>query len=149
MDMTIDNETLNEHSLQRFIEAQDKCYEEVIKELSLGRKTTHWIWYIFPQVFGLGFSQFSKYYGVRGLTEAKAYWGNVVLRERYIECLGLVLNAGGSPEDIFGSVDAKKLHSSASLFLRADPSSDLLNTALETLFFGELDHKTIEILTEP
>jgi uncharacterized protein (DUF1810 family) len=137
----------NESSLQRFIEAQDKCYIEVIKELSLGRKTTHWIWYIFPQVYGLGFSQFSKYYGVHGLSEAKAYWGNTLLRERYLECLDLVLSAGDSPENILGAVDAKKLHSSITLFLEADSNSGLLNAALERLFFSELDNKTIEILT--
>ena len=146
--MTTQNKQAVENSLQRFIEAQDKCYEEVLKELSIGRKTTHWIWYIFPQVYGLGFSQFSKYYGVHGLSGAKAYWGNALLRERYLECLGLILSAGDSPENILGSVDANKLRSSITLFLEADPNSDLLNAALEILFFGELDNKTIEILTE-
>jgi len=142
------NEATNEHSLQRFIEAQDKCHEEVINELSLGRKTTHWIWYIFPQVYGLGFSQFSKYYGIHGKSEAKSYWSNALLRKRYIECLDLILSAGDSPENILGSVDAKKLHSSITLFLEATPSSDLLNSALKKLYLGELDNKTIEILTE-
>ena len=136
----------NKHSLQRFIEAQDKCYIEVLSELSQRRKTSHWIWYIFPQVYGLGFSQFSKYYGVHDLSEAKAYWSNALLRERYIECLGLVLSAGDSPENILGAVDSNKLCSSITLFLEADPSSDLLNAALEKLFFGEPDNKTIEIL---
>jgi uncharacterized protein (DUF1810 family) len=146
--MIIQNEVPKENSLQRFIEAQDKCYKEVIKELSLGKKTTHWIWYIFPQVYGLGFSQFSRYYGVHGLSEAKAYWGNTLLRERYLECLDLILGAEDSPENILGSVDAKKLCSSITLFLEADLNSELLNTALEKLFFGDLDNKTIEILTE-
>jgi len=71
-----------------------------------------------------------------------------LLRERYTECLGLVLDVGDSPKNILGSVDSKKLHSSITLFLEADPKSDLLNGALERLFFGELDNKTIEILTE-
>jgi len=140
------NESSNERSLQRFIEAQNKCYEEAIKELSLGKKTTHWIWYIFPQVYGLGFSQFSKYYGVHGLSEAKAYWDNALLRERYIECLDLIINTGDSPENILGVVDAKKLHSSITLFLETDSNSDLLNAALERLFFGELDGKTLQLL---
>lgn len=146
--MPIQSEEINEHSLQRFIEAQDQCYEEVIKELSQGRKTTHWIWYIFPQVYGLGFSQYSKYYGIHGLGEAKAYWANALLRDRYIECLDLLLSTGDRPENILGVVDAKKLQSSITLFLEVDPSSDLLNAVLEKLFFGELDNKTIEILTE-
>jgi len=137
-----------EYSLQRFIEAQDQCYKQVIKELSLGRKTTHWIWYVFPQVYGLGFSQFSKYYGIHGLSEAKAYWANSVLRGRYIECLDLVLGAGDSPENILGTVDAKKLLSSITLFIEADPDSEILIASLKKLFFGELDYKTIEILTE-
>lgn len=144
--MTIPNEILNEQSLQRFIEAQDKYLRQVIMELSQGRKTTHWIWYIFPQVYGLGFSQYSKYYGVRGLLEARAYWGNELLRARYIECLELVLNAGNSPENILGNVDAKKLQSSLTLFFAADPDSDSLNAALAKLFFGELDSKTLQLL---
>lgn len=144
--MEMQTPLLNERLLQRFIEAQNKCYEVVVKELSFGEKTTHWIWYIFPQVYGLGFSQFSKYYGVHDLSEAKAYWSNALLRERYIECLGLVLSAGDSPENILGAVDSNKLRSSITLFLEADPSSDLLNAALEKLFLGEPDNKTIEIL---
>lgn len=144
--MIIKNEVLNEDLLQRFIDAQDKCYAQVIEELSQGRKSTHWIWYIFPQVYGLGFSQHSKYYGVQGLLEAKAYWGNILLRDRYIECLELVLNVGGSPTNILGAIDAKKLQSSITLFLEVDPKSDILNMALEKLFFGTLDNKTVEIL---
>jgi uncharacterized protein (DUF1810 family) len=144
--MSSQNESLNKRSLQRFIDAQDKCYKEVIKELSLGRKTTHWIWYIFPQVYGLGFSEFSKYYGVHGLSEAKAYWDNALLRERYIECLDLILNTGDSPENILGVVDAKKLQSSLTLFLEVVSGSDSLNAALEKLFFGQLDGKTLQLL---
>lgn len=144
--MPIQNEALNEHSLQRFIEVQDNCYEQVVKELSQGRKTSHWIWYIFPQVYGLGFSQYSKYFGIHGLAEAKAYWGNTLLRERYIECLGLVLDAGDTPENILGAVDAKKLQSSITLFLHVDPSPDFLSSALERLFIGAQDAKTIAIL---
>lgn len=145
--MIIQNETLYENSLQRFIEAQDKCYRDVISELSQGRKNSHWIWYIFPQVYGLGLSQFSKYYGIHGPSEAKAYWNNTLLRERYLECVDLIQKAGGSVENILGIVDAKKLHSSITLFLEIDPDSDSLNVALEKLFFGERDVKTIEILT--
>jgi|APCry1669189241_1035207.scaffolds.fasta_scaffold35015_2 uncharacterized protein (DUF1810 family) len=146
--MDIQTPLLNAPLLQRFIEAQDKCYKEVVKELSLGRKTTHWIWYIFPQVYGLGFSQRSRYYGIHGLDEAKAYWANALLRDRYIELLDLLLSTEDRPENILGVVDAKKLQSSITLFLEVDPSSDLLNAALEKLFFGKLDNKTIEILTE-
>lgn len=145
--MSIQNETQYKNSLQRFIDAQNTCYEEVIKELSQGRKTSHWIWYIFPQVYGLGFSQFAKYYGIHGLSEAKAYWSNTLLRKRYLECLDLILKAGGAVENILGFVDAKKLQSSVTLFSETDPESEPLNVALEKLFFGERDIKTIEILT--
>lgn len=144
--MTIPNEILSGQTLQRFIEAQDKCYERVIKELSQGKKTTHWIWYIFPQVFGLGFSDYSKYYGIHGLVEAKSYWSNSLLRARYLECLELVIDAGDIPEAILGFVDAKKLQSSITLFLEVDPCSEFLINALDSLYFGELDSKTIEIL---
>lgn len=118
----------------------------MINELSLGRKTSHWIWYIFPQAYGLGFSQYSKLYGIHGLSEAKAYWSNSLLKERYEECLKLVLNVGDSAENILGHIDAKKLQSSITLFLAADKDSGLLNSALERLFIGKLDNKTVEIL---
>ena len=135
-----------EDSLERFIDSQNNCYAQVVKELSQGKKTSHWIWYIFPQVYGLGFSEYSKYYGVRGLVEARNYWSHPPLRTRYEQCLNLVLDAKKRPEEILGGIDTKKLQSSITLFLEIDPHSDLLNNALKLLFSDEVDLKTLEIL---
>lgn len=92
--MIIENKIPNQNSLERFISAQNTCYEQVVFELGQGKKTSHWIWYVFPQLAGLGFSEYSVYYGIKGLSEAKAYWAHSVLRKRYEECLHLVLDAG-------------------------------------------------------
>lgn len=134
-------------SLERFIEAQNTCYEEVIQELRQGLKTSHWIWYIFPQVVGLGLSKYSIYYGIKGLLEAKAYWGNDLLRARYKECLQLIMDSHKTPEDVLGVIDAKKLQSSLTLFLQIDSESETLNAALKNLYSKKLDIKTIAILS--
>lgn len=134
-------------SLERFIEAQNTCYEEVIHELKQGLKTSHWIWYIFPQVVGLGFSEYSVYYGIKGLLEAKAYWDNDLLRSRYEECLQLIMDSHKTPEDVLGVIDAKKLQSSLTLFLQVDEDSEILNAAMKNLYAQKLDIKTIAILS--
>ncbi|MDP3122392.1 DUF1810 domain-containing protein [Polynucleobacter sp.] len=137
----------NKHdSLERFVLAQNTCFEEVIKELGSGRKTSHWIWYVFPQIVGLGFSEYSTYYGIKDLKEAKAYWANPLLKDRYEEVLKLVLQANKTAEAVLGQTDANKLQSSITLFLEADPNSALLNEALEQLYFGKPDLRTLELL---
>jgi len=135
-----------EDSLERFIDSQDHCYAQVTKELSQGRKATHWIWYIFPQVYGLGLSNYSKHFGIHGLSEARAYWSHPILRARYEECLNLVLNTKMRPEIVLGDLDAKKLQSSITLFLEVDPDSELLHLALRCLYSGEVDSRTIALL---
>ena len=137
-----------EDSLERFVDSQENGYSEVIKELSQGRKTTHWIWYIFPQVFGLGISNYSKYFGIHGISEARAYWSHPILRLRYEQCLNLVLNAQKRPEEILGDIDAKKLQSSITLFLTVDPDSEILHLAIGRLFSDQLDSKTIALLNK-
>ena len=138
-----------ESLLSRFITAQEQCYEQVIAELGAGKKTSHWIWYVFPQIFGLGFSEYSKYYGIKGFAEADAYWSHPLLKARYEECLGLILNAQKSAEDILGHVDAQKLQSSITLFLEVDKTSELLPMAIEELYFGKKDSQTLLILADP
>ena len=133
-------------SLERFMTAQNSCYEQVIGELSIGKKTSHWIWYIFPQIAGLGFSEYSIYFGINNLKEAKAYWSNELLRSRYEQCLQLILDSSKSSVDILGSIDAKKLQSSITLFLEVDGNSEILNNALEILYFGCRDRATENIL---
>lgn len=136
----------NEDSLQRFVDAQNECYGQVLKELSLGKKTSHWIWFIFPQIRGLGFSEYSQYFGIDGPLEAKAYWKNPLLKKRYEECLQLTLQVNDSPLNILGRTDSQKLQSSITLFLSIAPNSELLHLALEQLFKGEFDKKTVRIL---
>ncbi len=133
-------------SLERFVLAQNTCFDVVIKELSNGRKTSHWIWYVFPQIVGLGFSEYSTYYGIKDLGEAKAYWANPLLKVRYEETLKLVLQANKTAEAVLGQTDANKLQSSITLFLEADRNSALLNEALEQLYFGKPDLRTLELV---
>lgn len=135
-------------SLDRFITAQNNCYAQVIKELGQGRKTSHWIWFIFPQIQGLGFSDNSIYFGIRNLDEARAYWKNVLLRSRYEECLQLVVDSNKSPEQVLGGIDASKLQSSITLFLEVDVDSTILNDAINTLFHGIIDNNTIMMLDD-
>lgn len=144
--MIIPNQPQNEDSLQRFVDAQNECYGQVLKELSQGKKRSHWIWFIFPQIRGLGFSEYSQYFGIDGSIEAKAYWKNPLLKKRYEECLQLALQANDSPLNILGRTDSQKLQSSITLFLSIDPNSNLLHLALEQLFKGELDMKTEHVL---
>jgi uncharacterized protein (DUF1810 family) len=98
-------------------------------------------------VVGLGFSEYSVYYGIKGLLEAKAYWDNDLLRARYEECLQLIMNSHKTSEEVLGVIDAKKLQSSLTLFLQADGESELINTALKSLYAKKLDMKTIAILS--
>jgi uncharacterized protein (DUF1810 family) len=136
----------NQHSLERFVLAQNTCFDEAIKELRSGRKTSHWIWYVFPQIVGLGFSEYSIYYGIKDLQEAKAYWANPLLKNRYEEALQLVFQANKTAEAVLGQTDANKLQSSITLFLEVDPYSTLLHEALEQLYFGKLDLRTLELV---
>jgi len=136
----------HEYSLERFVLAQNTYFDAVIKELSIGKKTSHWIWYVFPQITGLGFSEYSTYYGIKDLEEAKAYWANPLLRARYEEALQLVLQSKKTAEGVLGQTDANKLQSSITLFLEADPNSALLNEALEQLYFGKPDLRTLELV---
>lgn len=133
-------------SLERFVIAQNTCLDEVIKELKNGKKTSHWIWYVFPQIAGLGFSEYSIYYGIKNFEEAKAYWANSLLKDRYEDALQLVIQTNKTAEDVLGQTDAKKLQSSITLFLQVDSNDELLNTALDRLYLGEQDLFTLKIL---
>lgn len=107
-------------NLQRFVDAQSLVYETVLHELRAGRKTTHWIWFIFPQAKGLGRSPMSERYAISSLDEARAYLAHPVLGPRLKECAALVLSHEGVPlEDILGELDAKKFRSSMALFAEA------------------------------
>lgn len=133
--------------LERFVTAQDPIYEQVLKELRAGRKTSHWMWFVFPQIAGLGRSPASVRYAIADLDEARAYLAHPVLGERLRECAAIVAgHTGLSAFDIFGGIDALKLHSSMTLFARADPEEPLFRTVLDRFFDAQADPNTLSRL---
>ena len=129
--------------LDRFIKAQENTYLVALKEIKNGRKQSHWMWYIFPQIKGLGMSETSKYYGIDGEEEAKAYLDNEILGSRLREITSELLKLNiDNPVDIFGTIDAMKLKSSMTLF---DYVSDdkIFSQVLNKYYNGEIDEKTI------
>jgi uncharacterized protein (DUF1810 family) len=133
--------------LHRFIAAQDPVYSKVVSELRNGMKASHWMWFIFPQIDGLGTSQTARHYAIRSLEEARAYLAHPILGSRLIECVDLVNNVEGkSLFEIFGSPDERKFHSSVTLFDLIEPRESVFEQALAKFFSGELDKQTIAIL---
>ena len=136
-------------NLERFVEAQRAEYPQVLVELRAGRKRSHWIWFIFPQLKGLGRSPASEHYGVASLDEARAYLSHPVLGPRLEECTRLVNQIEGSTVDqIFGFPDNLKFRSSMTLFSRAAPDNPIYVAALDKCFAGEADPRTIELLQQ-
>ena len=134
-------------NLQRFLDAQEHVYAGVLSELKQGRKHGHWIWFIFPQLKGLGFSANSAFFGISSLQEARAYLQHPVLGPRLEECTQLVnAVAGRSAEDIFGEVDTMKFRSCMTLFANAMPENGTFMRALQKYFDGEFDPLTIRQL---
>jgi uncharacterized protein (DUF1810 family) len=148
---------LREHSQQmsddfdltRFIEAQDSggCYEQAAVELRSGLKKSHWMWFVFPQIDGLGHSSMAQRYAISGLAEARAYLHHPVLGRRLLDSVVTLLNLPGrDPVAIFGSVDAQKLRSSMTLFSQADPLQQGFSEVITRYFNGEADRATIDLL---
>lgn len=135
--------------LDRFVSAQDRAgtYDHVGAELRRGSKTSHWMWFVFPQIAGLGYSAISQRYAISSLAEAQAYLAHPVLGARLRECAGIVAaTVGKSAVQIFGDIDAQKLHSSMTLFHRADPDEAVFAQVLEAYFDGRPDQATIDRL---
>jgi uncharacterized protein (DUF1810 family) len=133
--------------LERFVAAQDSggSYEQALAELQAGRKRSHWIWYVFPQIKGLGMSPTSQHYAIAGLAEARAYLAHPVLGARLLTCTGALLDLDGDdPVAIFGSLDAMKVRSSMTLFAQAAPEQPLFGAVLDRYFSGETDSATID-----
>lgn len=132
------------YDLERFVDAQDPVFAEVLSELRQGRKRSHWMWFVFPQLKGLGRSQTADYYGISSIAEAEAYWRHDVLGPRLRECTEIV-NAvdGRSAEQIFGWPDHLKFRSSMTLFSRAAPDVEIFTTAIEKYFGGKADPLTL------
>jgi uncharacterized protein (DUF1810 family) len=135
--------------LERFVDAQDhgRTYEHALAELRAGRKRSHWMWFVFPQIAGLGMSPTSQRYAMSGLPEARAYLAHPVLGPRLRECVDALLELPGDDSaDVLGGIDAVKLRSSLTLFLRAAPGDEQFTRALEKFFAGRPDSMTDQIL---
>jgi uncharacterized protein (DUF1810 family) len=142
--------TPDSHNLERFLEAQEGVYAQVCAELSAGRKESHWMWFIFPQIKGLGSSPTAQKFAIRGLDEAEAYLGHPILGLRLRQCTQLV-NAvqGRAIGDIFGLPDNLKFHSSMTLFAHVSGDASLFAAALRRYFNGERDRGTLSHLWAP
>ncbi len=135
------------YDLERFVRAQRDCYERALSEIRAGQKHTHWMWFIFPQIDGLGFSATAKIYSIKSIEEAKAYLNHPILGPRLLECAkAAVLVEGKSALEVFGSPDDMKLKSSATLFACMTPPDSVFARVLERYFGGERDSKTIQLL---
>ena len=134
--------------LDRFVDAQTGTYDRALGELRAGRKTSHWMWWIFPQVAGLGMSATSKAYEIADLDEARAYLRHDVLGPRLLECCRALLDRQDvSAERVLGSVDAMKLRSSMTLFAHADPDQSVFREVLDRYYDGVEDERTVALLS--
>jgi len=137
--------TEDQYDLRRFVAAQDAggTYDRATAELRGGRKTSHWMWFIFPQIAGLGYSPASQTYAITSLAEARAYLAHPVLGARLIECAAILTRVPGrTAEQIFGEVDAMKLCSSITLFMHAAPGEPVFRQVLDQYFDGVPDFAT-------
>lgn len=139
---------MNDHyNLERFIRAQDPVYASVIEELCAGKKRGHWMWYIFPQIKGLGHSVMAKQYAITSLEEAKAYLEHPLLGSRLRECTEVVMNVDGRlAEQIFSYPDNLKFRSSMTLFTDTAGRNSIFQDALRKYFEGHPDQSTLDIL---
>ena len=134
--------------LDRFVTAQQPVYDQVLAELRRGRKESHWMWFIFPQIAGLGQSPMSVRFAIQTIEEARAYLAHPVLGPRLRECAGAVLAMKDpTAEDVFGPIDARKLRSCMTLFHRAEPAEPLFRRVLDAWFSGMSDDKTDMLLS--
>lgn len=136
--------------LGRFVEAQAPVYDRALGELRKGRKTSHWMWFVFPQIRGLGLSTMSKRYAISSLEEAIAYLAHPLLGARLRECTQAVLDVRDRRlEEIFGGIDAIKFCSCMTLFAQAAPAEALFRSALDRYCGGKVDGETIKLLRSP
>ena len=138
------------HDLKRFISAQEGVYERVLSELRGGLKRSHWMWYIFPQIDGLGYSPTTRHYAIKSLEEARQYLSHPVLGARLRECAETVLDVNDrSALDIFGNPDVTKLQSSMTLFSLVAGSNSVFERVLEKYFRGKQDPRTLQVVGKP
>ena len=135
------------YDLDRFLTAQRVAYDGVLHELRRGRKTGHWIWFIFPQLVGLGRSEMSRYYGIGSVDEARAYLANPILGARLRECASLLLAIDArTAVEILGGIDAMKVRSSMTLFHRAAPDEPVFGQVLDRFYGGVTNEATDDLL---
>ncbi len=135
------------YDLQRFVAAQEGVYERALEEVRRGRKTSHWMWFIFPQLYGLGMSAMSQRYAIRSLDEARAYLAHPVLGPRLIEIATAAWQVEGrSAHEIFGSPDDMKLHACATLFALVSPPDSIFHRLLDKYYQGQPHRKTLALL---
>ena len=135
------------NSLDRFLEAQERMYETALKEIKNGEKESHWMWYIFPQLRGLGRSQMAYIYGINGPEEAKAYLDHPILSARLIEiCEALLEYKDQDIEEILGDIDAMKLRSSMTLFALISENESVFHQVLDCFYNGSLDQVTLKVI---
>ena len=137
---------VSDNTLDRFLKAQEHMYSTALQEIRNGRKRTHWIWFIFPQIIGLGKSITSNKYAIKDLEEAKEYLSNDVLRSRLIEISRALLEQNGDIQSIMGSSDYLKVCSCMTLFMQADPDITVFSDVLNKFYNGIPDRKTLELL---
>ena len=141
--------TPDPHDLQRFVDAQDdlRTYDTALAELRAGRKRSHWMWFVLPQLAGLGMSSTAQHFGIHGLAEARAYLAHPVLGPRLRDCAGALADLDtADPVAVLGPVDALKLRSSMTLFARAEPGEPVFRQVLEQYYDGAEDPATVSLL---
>ena len=132
--------------LARFVDAQQRIYGTALAEIRRGAKRSHWMWFIFPQIAGLGRSEMSRRYAISSLAEARAYLSHPLLGARLSECVAALRDLRrADPKAVFGEIDARKLQSSLTLFIEAD-APERFTAALERWFEGEMDEDTLRLL---
>jgi uncharacterized protein (DUF1810 family) len=137
----------DQYNLSRFVQAQEANYARALAEIRSGKKRTHWMWYIFPQIDGLAFSATSQHYAIKSIAEAKAYLDHPLLGPRLRECAQAVLAIEGrSATEIFGSPDDLKLRSCATLFASVSPPDSVFDRLLQKYYPGGRDEKTLQLL---
>lgn len=138
---------MNELGIERFVSAHEMDFGTALKELSAGRKMSHWMWYIFPQIIGLGMSEISMYYAIQSVEEAQEYLKNDYLKEHMNLLLEVLLRQETSdPTEIFGFPDDMKLKSSMTLFSYVNPEDSQYKQVLDKFYDGEYDEKTLDII---
>ena len=135
------------NTVERFVKAQNLIYPVALKEIRNGKKRSHWMWYMFPQLRGLGVSSISRYYGITGLDEAQEYLAHPVLSKRLYELCGALLeHKDKKAYEILGDIDAKKLHSSMTLFALISKKGSIFHQVIDAFFDGERDIDTLDLI---